>query len=236
MKAEFRGWYMDLLIYQYDHGSIPNDMDELAGICRVRPSEYELFKQVHKQVLEQKFKQDDNQRWTNEFASEILRKREKFTDKRKKSGNIGVIIKLAKSIKGFNNKHVQRLKDELYSMESEEIEKHKHKQVLEQKLKLYINVDEDVDVNKDISIRIDSFKNKVLENLEKYDSVMLNDFFEYWTESNEGSNVLRFEMRKNQPFDIKRRLVTWKKNDKGFKPASKSPHHNVVKDGDYGVL
>lgn len=148
MKASFRGWYFDLLIYQYDKGPIPNDMDELAGICRVRPSEYDDFKQVVKQVLEQKFKQNDNQMWVNEFASEILRKRELFTEKRKMSGNIGVVIKLAKSIRGFNAKYLKRLKDSLFGMNPEEINKHKHKQVLEQVLKLYI----DVDVNEDKGI------------------------------------------------------------------------------------
>lgn len=62
---------------------------------------------------------------------------------------------------------------------------------------------------------------------EKYDLKMLEEFVMYWTESNEGSNVLRFEMKKNQPFNITRRLVTWKKNDNGFKPNKKTDTHNL---------
>lgn len=50
MQASFRAWYFDLLLYQYDKGELPNDEDELAGICRVRPSEYNLFKQMVEQV------------------------------------------------------------------------------------------------------------------------------------------------------------------------------------------
>jgi hypothetical protein len=155
LKAIYRAWYFDLLIYNYDKGSIPNDIDEIAGICRVLPSEYDLFKQVVIQVLDQKFKLV-NDRYINEVAIDVLRKRELFVDKRSKSGNIGVVIKLATTIKGFNIKHLDRLKKELFAMDLDDINKHKDKQVLEQVLKLYINVDvnEDVDINinKDIVI------------------------------------------------------------------------------------
>lgn len=80
--------------------------------------------------------------------------------------------------------------------------------------------DKDKDKEKDKDKRKETFKNKILEFLDKYDSVLLDEFFEYWTESNTGSNVLRFEMSKNQPFDISRRLGTWKKNQTNgsFKP------------------
>jgi len=158
MKAEFRAWYFDLLIHQYDKGEIPKDVDELAGICRVRPSEYDSFKHMVKQVLEQKFTETETG-WINEVAMEVLKKREAFVDKRKKSGNIGVVIKTAKTIKGFNLKHLGRLKKELYGFSEQEIERHKNKQVLEHVLKLYINVD----VNEDIDIK--EFKNKLEEKI-----------------------------------------------------------------------
>jgi len=45
---------------------------------------------------------------------------------------------------------------------------------------------------------------------------MMQDFIEYWTEHNEGGKKMRFEMSKNQPFNIKRRLATWAKNQKKF--------------------
>lgn len=149
MKAHLRAWYMDLLFYQYDNpDGIPNDMDFIAGICRILPSEYQMLEQMLKQVLEQKFKLCDG-KWKNNFADEIISKRQDFKTKRAKSGNIGVIIKLAKSIKGFNVKYLQRLKDSLFQMNDEEIEQAKNKQVLEQMLKLYINEDEDINKDKD---------------------------------------------------------------------------------------
>lgn len=216
MKADFRGWYMDLLIYQYDKGAIPQDLDELAGICRVRPSEYDAFKQVVKQVLMQKFVQNDDGTWYNEFANEILRKREKFTDKRKKSGNIGVIIKLAMTIKGFNMKWRDRLKTELYKMDSEAIEKHKHKQVLEQKLKLYIDVNEDEDkkVIRDESIYYRQFAHLSIthEDAEKlikvYSKEKLNDILDSIENHKNNTSYVSLYMT----------AVKWLKNENGYKP------------------
>ena len=166
MRAEFRAWYFDLMIYQYDKGSVPNDLDEIAGICRVRPSEYDLFKQMVKQVLEQKFVLTDGV-YKNSVVDEVLRKREAFTDKRSKSGNIGVIIKLASTIKGFTSKLIDRLKEDLFKMDIEQVLKHKDKQVLEQVLKLYINVDVDKDIIIDYVFIKDPFKN------------IMNEWFEY---------------------------------------------------------
>lgn len=147
MKAEFRAWYLDLIIYQYDKGSIPIDLDEMAGICRVRPSEYDSFKQMVEQVVKQKFEIIDGA-YFNHVIGEILRKREQFKDKREKSGNIGVIIKAAKAIEWCTDKAIDRLKTHLFSLDLSEILKFKNNQVLEQMLKLYINEDEDENIIK----------------------------------------------------------------------------------------
>lgn len=53
--------------------------------------------------------------------------------------------------------------------------------------------------------------------IETYGKELLNDFYLYWSETNEGGKKMRFEYAKNQPFNIARRLVTWKKNQKNFK-------------------
>tara|TARA_R110000772_G_scaffold268739_1_gene398483 strand:+ start:1649 stop:2344 length:696 start_codon:yes stop_codon:yes gene_type:complete len=56
-----------------------------------------------------------------------------------------------------------------------------------------------------------------------YKKAELKEFLEYWTEHNEKGKKLRFEMSKNQPFNLSRRLGTWhRKNTDGTinKPGS----------------
>jgi len=50
---------------------------------------------------------------------------------------------------------------------------------------------------------------------------LLDDFISYWTEHNKGGRKMRFEMSKNQPFNIGRRIGTWKRNQKRFNPENK---------------
>jgi len=69
----------------------------------------------------------------------------------------------------------------------------------------------------------------------QYDKKMREEFISYWTESNEKGKKLRFELQK--VFDIWRRLTTWNNRNKEKIPSkTKSPHDNIVTDGDYGVL
>lgn len=69
----------------------------------------------------------------------------------------------------------------------------------------------------------------------QYDKKMREEFISYWTESNEKGKKLRFELQK--VFDIGRRLTTWNNRNKEKIPSkTKSPHNNIVTDGDYGVL
>lgn len=172
MRAHIRAWYMDLLMYQYDNpDGIPDDNDFIAGICRVLPSEYEMFQQMLEQVLEQKFELV-NDKWVNHVATEIISKRQDFKAKRAKSGNIGVVIKLAKTIKAYTPKHLTKLKESLYSMKDEEIEKAKNKQVLEHMLKLYVDVDVDEDEDEDININ-----NSISNNINKLDFSVFWDLY-----------------------------------------------------------
>lgn len=64
---------------------------------------------------------------------------------------------------------------------------------------------------KSIEERLDRFHKKCLEYLGEYTDEMLAEFVSYWTEHNEQGSKMRCEMSKNQPFNLKRRLATWKK-------------------------
>lgn len=56
-----------------------------------------------------------------------------------------------------------------------------------------------------------AFRKSVMAFKEEYPEKMLEAFYEYWSEAKAGK--MRFEL---QFFDVKRRLVTWKKNQEKF--------------------
>jgi hypothetical protein len=66
------------------------------------------------------------------------------------------------------------------------------------------------------------FKSKVIVCEENY-IPSLKEFFDYWSEHNDNGKKMRFEMSKNQPFNIKRRLATWKKNNKNWNNNQQKP-------------
>lgn len=49
------------------------------------------------------------------------------------------------------------------------------------------------------------------ENRNKYGMLMLNDFYEYWSEPNKSHTKMRFEMQ--QTWDLDRRLGRWARNN-----------------------
>ena len=59
MDADCRGWYLNLLLHNYDKETLPNEIEKLAVLCNVKFSEYQRFEQVFEHVLKQKF-----ERWS----------------------------------------------------------------------------------------------------------------------------------------------------------------------------
>lgn len=53
------------------------------------------------------------------------------------------------------------------------------------------------------------FIEKLRPYIDQYGRKMLNEFFMYWTEHNEGGKKMRYEMQK--VFNLQRRLITWYK-------------------------
>jgi len=64
---------------------------------------------------------------------------------------------------------------------------------------------------KPLEERKKDFYNKLVDyaSQPKYGKELTRNFYNYWTEHNEGSNTMRFEMKKNQPFNIGRRMGTF---------------------------
>lgn len=73
-----------------------------------------------------------------------------------------------------------------------------------------VNVSDSVSVNVNKEDREALFREQVAQHTQ-YPEKMLKNFCDYWTESKPKGRKLRFEMQK--VFDIKRRLVTWARNE-----------------------
>jgi uncharacterized protein YdaU (DUF1376 family) len=168
MSAIERAYYMDLILHQYDKGSLPNDIEELANICRVRYSEFKQFEQVFEQVLKHKFKHNENGRLENEFASEIIRRRQSFIDKRSESGKISYMVRFAKQHLKAKKAEIEYLKNNVdldsVDMKNEQV----FKQMLKQKIELYINGDEN-----EIEIKTVVYP---------FDSENFTEYWDYWKE------------------------------------------------------
>lgn len=159
MKASARGWYLNLILHQYDKGSLPNNIEDLADFADVKHSEFEEFKQVFEQVLKQKFVENSEGRLINEFAQEIIIKRESFKDKRSESGKWSYILKYIRK-NHLNNKDFELFLKENIDLNFDTKNEQVLEQVFKQNYELYINENEDKDINIDLSKKENqNFKN-----------------------------------------------------------------------------
>lgn len=60
-----------------------------------------------------------------------------------------------------------------------------------------------------------AFGNKLVPYVEKYGREMIREFFDYWTEINDGGKLMAFEKTKKKTFNISYRLSTWNKKEYG---------------------
>ena len=82
---------------------------------------------------------------------------------------------------------------------------------------------EQVNKKRNLAEVINKFKLEVNTFLNIYTEEMLEEFTDYWTETNKSKTKLRYELQKT--FDISRRLKTWNKNDKKF---NKDKNNNLL--------
>ena len=80
------------------------------------------------------------------------------------------------------------------------------------------------EINNNIDIRKKSFASTLEPFVLKYGKDMMNEFYGYWTEPNKSNTKFRQELEK--VWDLKKRLNTWSKNDKGFKKPQQTYNHD----------
>ncbi|MEX0940097.1 MAG: DUF1376 domain-containing protein [Candidatus Babeliales bacterium] len=165
MDADVRGWYLNLLLHNFDKEDLPNDIEKLATLANVKFSEYKRFEQVFEQVFKQKFEQKENGRLTNPKMENILRSRESFKNKRSTAGKVSYVMRyMAKHhTKEYKNNNLRDfVKDNFdYSIDlkNEQVFKHMFKHLFE----LYRNENE----NEDRSINLDKSKKKLVFNFKQ---------------------------------------------------------------------
>lgn len=217
MDADVRGWYLNLLLHNYDKTDLPNDVEKLAVLCNVKFSEYERFKQVFEQVLKQKFEQTENNRLTNSRTNDILKNREIFKDKRSNAGKVSYVMKyLAKNYnKEYRIKALKEYVKDNFDYDIDLKNEQMLKQVFKHLFELYRNENEsNSSIDNNIEIRNENFKKLLIPFKQTYSIELLKAFFDYWTEPNHAKTKMRFELEKT--FDVERRLTTWKKRDNNF--------------------
>lgn len=159
LDADARGWYLNLLLHNYDKQDLPSNIEDLATLAVVKFSEFNRFKQVFEQVLNNKFEILDNGRLSNPRINDILKKRENFVEKRSNAGKVSYVMKYFANNypKEFKNKKMCDYVKNNFDYTVELKNQTKIKQVFEQVFELYINENENEDVNKkeDNSIEIE---------------------------------------------------------------------------------
>jgi uncharacterized protein YdaU (DUF1376 family) len=96
MLPEERACYIDLMIYQHQHGFIPSDTRRMMLYCG-GVSEAVLIA-----VLEAKFKQCESG-WYNERLQKVIEDREDYKGKQSKNGKIGQFYKKSKALLSTSN-------------------------------------------------------------------------------------------------------------------------------------
>ena len=102
MDADARGWYVNLLLHQYDKNGLPNNVEDLALLAGVRFSEYQRFEQVFEQVLKQKFVVDDDGKLRNPYMTDVLSERVNFQKKRSLAGKVSAGLRKIRTFEGYD--------------------------------------------------------------------------------------------------------------------------------------
>lgn len=151
MRADCRGWYLNLVLHQYDKKTLPSDIEELANLAGVRISEFKMFQQVWEQVLKHKFEVLPTGRVQDIEAAEIIRGRDGFKDKRAAAGRMSAFIQFIRKKLCKDENVIAFVKNnvdpELILTSDQQV----FQQVFKEMLQLYINTNKNT--NQDRVVR-----------------------------------------------------------------------------------
>jgi len=199
MKADCRGWYLNLILHQFDKKDLPNDIEELANLADVRISEFETFKQVFKQVLVHKFKQNENGRLENDFATEIIRNREEFKEKRSDAGKISYFVKFIRDKLCKDENVIFFIKSKVNTADIDTKNQTKLEHLFKHLYQLYINVNVNTSINV-FSFSYEGFKGNFSFDLTELDFMLIQSMMKIWMQE---FPDYHFEVEKDFPACLK---------------------------------
>lgn len=179
MKADCRGWYLNLILHQFDKKDLPNDIEELANLADVRISEFENFKQVFKQVLGHKFKQNENGRLENDFATEIIRNREEFKEKRSDAGKISYFVKFIRDKLCKDENVIFYIKSNVKTEDIDTKNQTNLEHLFKHLYQLYINVNVNTSINV-FNLSYEGFKGNFSFFLNEYEFMLIQSMMKIW--------------------------------------------------------
>lgn len=112
MLPEERACYVDLMIYQHQHGYIPNDTRRILMYCSG------IDEAMLQATLEAKFTQSDSG-WYNEKLNLVINDRKDFSNKQSINGSVGAFWKKVKGL--LSAKEYVKVKEHYTSKTNEEI-------------------------------------------------------------------------------------------------------------------
>lgn len=83
----------------------------------------------------------------------------------------------------------------------------------------------------EMQLRKQKFAKTIEPYVQRYGNEMCNEFYKYWTEPNKSKTKFRMELEKT--WSLERRLETWSKNDKSFKPKNAETKEKTVYTGTF---
>lgn len=137
MSPEATGWYLKLILYQFEDKYLPKDVEELAALCGVKYSDFKKFTKTWNTELKSKFVECEKG-IKNLVADEILEGRERFKDKRSAAGKMSSIIKKARLLHN-NNSWIAYVKTKIDLNKVETSDSTSVEQMLGDMLQLFIN-------------------------------------------------------------------------------------------------
>lgn len=217
MDADCRAWYLDLLLHNYDKGSLPNDIEKLAVLAGVKYSEFKRFEQVFEHVLKHKFIQNDNGCLIHPKADKILKGREIFKEKRSDAGKLSYVLRYyrEKEKSKMNTEFEKYIKENINLNELDIKNEQMLKQVFKQMFELYENENRNeninIDINKEDNSKIIPPKIEDVKNYckERNNNVDPDKWFDFYTSKG-------WMVGKNKMKDWKAAVRTWedKKNNR----------------------